>query len=212
MFGTIGDHSRRGLNWALGTCLIAICSMIAIQSWAWWHSVPRLVPPSPTGDVLPVAPLVAPRPPKSAGRLRRACFDVSTDGFQAYETAIDAGLYDRANHAAVVKMYRTTSDVVPESYRPAKVVSLGEDAISGNPDSDRAGTSHVERKNGTLRQWCRRLTRLTYAFSRSWDNLRAELAIHFEYYNPCRIHGSLRITAAGTTDHVWDLSEIIAAS
>ena len=59
-------------------------------------------------------------------------FDVSTDGFQPYETAIDAGLYDRANHAAVVKMFHTMSDVVPESYRPAKFVSVGKDAISGN--------------------------------------------------------------------------------
>lgn len=78
---------------------------------------------------------------------------------------------------------------------------------------DRAGTSHVERKNGTLRQWCKRQTRLTYAFSRSWDNLRAALALHFAYYNLCRIHGSLRITpamAAGIADHVWTLEELIA--
>jgi IS1 family transposase len=133
-------------------------------------------------------------------------FDVSTDGFQPYETAIDAGLYDRANHAAVVKMFPTVTQVVPESYRPAKFVSVGKDAISGNPDLDSAGTSHVERKNGTLRQWCKRLTRLTYAFSKSRDNLR------LAYYNLCRIHGSLRITpamAAGITDHVWELSELV---
>lgn len=41
-------------------------------------------------------------------------FDVSTDGFQPYETAIDAGLYDRANHAAVVKMFSTVTQIVPE--------------------------------------------------------------------------------------------------
>jgi IS1 family transposase len=82
-------------------------------------------------------------------------FDVSTDGFQPYETAIDAGHHDRANHAAVVKMFSTVTQVVPESYRPAKFVSVGKDAIKGNPDLDRAGTSHVERKNGTLRQWLR---------------------------------------------------------
>jgi hypothetical protein len=61
-------------------------------------------------------------------------------------------------------------------------------------------------------QWCKRLTRLTYAFSRSWDNLRAALALHFAYYNLCRIHGSLRITpamASGITDHVWTLNELI---
>lgn len=50
------------------------------------------------------------------------------------------------------KMFHATMDVIPESYRPAKFVSAGKDAISGNPDLDRAGTSHVERKNGTLRQ------------------------------------------------------------
>jgi transposase InsO family protein len=49
-------------------------------------------------------------------------------------------------------------------------------------------------------------------FSRSLDNLRAALALHFAYYNLCRIHGSLRITpamAAGITDHVWPLDELI---
>ena len=34
-------------------------------------------------------------------------FDVSTDAFQPYETAIHAGLYDRASHAQVVKLFST---------------------------------------------------------------------------------------------------------
>jgi len=141
-------------------------------------------------------------------------FDVSTDGFQPYETAIDAGLYDRANHAQVVKMFSTTTQVVPESYRPAKFVSVGKDAVSGNPDLDRAGTSHVERKNGTLRQWCKRLTRLTYAYSKKWENLQAALALHFCHYNFCRIHSALRVTPAmeaKITDHVWSIENLIAA-
>src|SRR4051794_36603020 len=49
---------------------------------------------------------------------------------------------------------------------------------------------------GTLRQWCKRLTRLTYAFSKKWENLRAALALHFAHYNFCRIHSSLRLTPA----------------
>jgi hypothetical protein len=84
--------------------------------------------------------------------------------------------------------------------------------VSGSPDLDPASTSHVERKNGTLRQWCKRLTRRTYAFSRKWDNLKAALALHFAHYNFCRVHGSLRITPAmeaGITDHVWDLAELL---
>lgn len=92
-------------------------------------------------------------------------FDVSTDAFQPYESAIDAGLYDRANHSQVVKLFSTQLDRVTESYKPAKFVSAAKDAISGNPDLDRAGTSHVERKNAMLRTWCKRLCRLTLCYS-----------------------------------------------
>ena len=59
----------------------------------------------------------------------------------------------------------------------------------------------------------KRLTRLTYAFSKKWDNLKAALALHFAHYNFCRVHGSLRITpamAAGITDHIWMIEELIA--
>jgi hypothetical protein len=76
----------------------------------------------------------------------------------------------------------------------------------------RASSSHVERKNGTLRQWCKRLRRLTYAFSKKWENLQAALALHFAAYNFWRIQGSLRITpaiAAVITDRVWTLEEVI---
>jgi hypothetical protein len=39
------------------------------------------------------------------------------------------------------------------------------------------------------------------------------LALHYMYYNFCRIHQSLRVTPAmeaGVSDHVWTLDEIIA--
>jgi len=139
-------------------------------------------------------------------------FDVSTDAFQPYESAIDAGLYDRANHSQVVKLFSNRLDRVNESYSPARFVCVQKDAVSGNPDLDRATTSHVERKNGSLRHWCKRLCRLTYAFSRKWENLRAALALHFAYYNFCRVHGSLRVTpamAANLSDHIWTIEELV---
>jgi hypothetical protein len=67
----------------------------------------------------------------------------------------------------------------------------------------------------TTAQWRKRLTRLTYAFSKKWDNLKAALALHFAHYNFCRVHGSLRITvamAAGITDHVWSLDGLIGGA
>jgi hypothetical protein len=82
------------------------------------------------------------------------------------------------------------------------------------PDYERICTSHVERQNLTMRMQIRRLTRLTNAFSKKWENLRAAIALHFAYYNFCRVHQSLRVTPAmeaGLTDHVWELKELIAA-
>lgn len=102
---------------------------------------------------------------------------------------------------------------VSDSYSPAKFVAVAKDAVSGSPDPDHAGTSHVERKNGSLRQWCKRLTRLTYSFSKSCANLHAALALHFAYYNVCSIHGSPRVasaTAPGIPDLIWTLEDLMA--
>jgi hypothetical protein len=82
------------------------------------------------------------------------------------------------------------------------------------PDYERICTSHIERQNLTMRMQIRRLTRLTNAFSKKWENLRAAVALHFAYYNFCRVHQSLRVTPAmeaGLTDHVWELTELLAA-
>ena len=60
-------------------------------------------------------------------------------------------------------------------------------------------TSHVERQTGTMRQFVKRLTGLTYAFSNKWDSLRAALAVHFAHCNFWRI-GKLRVTPAMEAD------------
>ncbi len=43
---------------------------------------------------------------------------------------------------------------------------------------------------------CRRFTRLTNAFSKKLENLKAALALHFARYNLLRIHCRLRVTPA----------------
>lgn len=83
------------------------------------------------------------------------------------------------------------------------------------PDKNRACTSHVERQNLTIRMQMRRLTRLTNAFSKKWENLWAAYCLHFAFYNFCRIHRTLRVTpamAAGVTGKVWDLADLMAAA
>jgi len=48
--------------------------------------------------------------------------------------------------------------------------------------------------------------------SKKLENLEHAVALHYMYYNFCRIHQSLRVTPAmeaAVSDHVWDLEEII---
>jgi transposase-like protein/IS1 family transposase len=139
-------------------------------------------------------------------------FDISTDAWTPYIPAIDLQLSDRANHSVVLKVYDKPEEG-RERYSPGSFVTVEKSVGSGNPDLRRACTSHVERKNGSLRQWCKRLTRLTYAFSKKKENLRAALALHFWYYDFARVHGSLRVTPAmeaRLTDHIWSLDELLA--
>jgi hypothetical protein len=60
----------------------------------------------------------------------------------------------------------------------------------------------------------RRFTRLTNAFSKKLSHLKAAVALHFAYYNFCRVHSSLRVTPAmeaGLTEHIWNLEELLCA-
>jgi hypothetical protein len=57
----------------------------------------------------------------------------------------------------------------------------------------------------------RRFTRKTNAFSKKIENHKFAVALHFIWYNFCRIHQSLRVTPAmemGLSDHVWDMQEL----
>ena len=79
-------------------------------------------------------------------------------------------------------------------------------------DPKRICTSIVERQNLTMRMQIRRLTRLTNAFSKKWDNLWAALCLHFAWYNFVRVHRSLRVTPAmqaGIADHAWGMGELL---
>ena len=141
-------------------------------------------------------------------------FQISTDGFGPYVNAIDDGLSDRVDYSQVVKVYGKEETGREARYSPGAVVETKKTPIIGAPDMKRACTSHIERQNGSLRQWCKRLTRLTYAFSKKWENLRAALALHFAYYNFVRLHKSLRVTpamAAGVADRLWSIEDLMTA-
>jgi hypothetical protein len=63
-----------------------------------------------------------------------------------------------------------------------------------------------------MRMSMRRFTRLTNAFPKKVENLMHAIALHFMYYNFCRVHQTLRVTPAmqaGLSNHVWEIEEII---
>jgi len=97
-------------------------------------------------------------------------------------------------------------------YSPSKIVRAVPTVITGNPDPNETYTSHVERQNLTMWTFLRRLTRLSLGFSKKLENLKHAIALHFAFYNFCRVHKSLRVTPAmeaGLTDHVWTLGELL---
>jgi hypothetical protein len=83
--------------------------------------------------------------------------------------------------------------------------------VAGKPNPELISTSLVERQNLTMRMSMRRFTRKTNAFSKKIENHKFAVALHFIWYNFCRIHQSLRVTPAmemGLSDHVWDMQEL----
>jgi transposase-like protein/IS1 family transposase len=139
-------------------------------------------------------------------------FQLTTDGFSPYVSAVKLLLRDRVDFAQLIKVYGTPRDG-EQRYSPAEVVDSVPVEIMGRPVMDRICTSHIERQNLSIRMGMRRMTRLTNGFSKKWENLEFAYSLWFAYYNFCRVHKTLRVTPAmeaGITDHIWTIAELIA--
>jgi IS1 family transposase len=139
---------------------------------------------------------------------------LTTDGHKVYLEAVEGAFGSAIDYAMLIKTYEGDSGRGPETrYSPAKCTGAVKQRITGDPDMDYVSTSHIERLNLTMRMSMRRFTRLTNAFSKKVDNLKANVGLHYMHYNFGRIHKSLRVTPAmeaGKADHVWSLEEIAA--
>jgi hypothetical protein len=79
---------------------------------------------------------------------------------------------------------------------PAECNATRKEIIVGNPDFRHVSTSHVERRNLTMRMSIRHFTRLTNAQSKKVENHEAAIALHYVDYNSPGVHQSLRVTPA----------------
>jgi len=139
-------------------------------------------------------------------------FQITTDGFRPYQHAVVMSLgAQHVDFAQLVKLYTNTREGEAR-YSPAECTGAKKVPIYGNPDMEKVSTSHIERHNLSIRMANRRMTRLTNAFSKSWVNHNATMAVYLMYYNFCRVHQTLRVTPAmeaGITNHVWSLRELL---
>jgi IS1 family transposase len=144
-----------------------------------------------------------------AGRLANRV-QLTTDGHRVYLDAVESAFGSEIDYSMLVKMYG--DDPKPDTrYSPGECIGCQTVGITGHPNPRYVSTSHVERQNLTMRMHMRRFTRLTNAFSKKVENHVSAVALHYMYYNFCRIHQTLRVTpamAAGVADHVWDIEEL----
>lgn len=147
-----------------------------------------------------------------ASRLKKRV-QLSTDGFKVYLTAVEEAFGSEIDYGMIVKVYGHTQDEDTRRYSPAQCIGCEKEIIQGNPDRELISTSYIERQNLTMRMSMRRFTRLTNGFSKKIENHMHAVALHYMYYNFCRIHKTLRCTPAmeaGVSKKLWSIEDIVA--
>ena len=148
-----------------------------------------------------------------SGRLSRRV-QITSDALASYPEAVESGFGSEVDYGQLVKTYGVVNlnKDAASRYSPAEVVKTERTVINGMPDVRRITTSHVEKQNHTLRMHCRRLTRLTNAFSKKFENFEAAVALNFAYYNFVKTHGAIRMTpamAAGIETSHWTVEQLV---
>jgi len=136
---------------------------------------------------------------------------LTSDGFTPYVDAVEVARGTNVDYARLVKMY-VAVHAGAGRYSPPRVSEMAPTVINGDPNPARISTSYVERRNLTIRMACRRFTRLTNAFSKKLENIRAALVLHFAHHSFVPIHRTRRVTpamAAGVTNRVWGLGDLL---
>jgi IS1 family transposase len=136
---------------------------------------------------------------------------LSSDSMSHYLHAVEESFGGDVDYGQIVKTYRAAEG--EGRYSPPQIESIRRTALVGEPGH--ISTSIIERQNLTMRMHCRRLTRLTNAFSKRVENFRAAIALHFAYYNFVKVHSSLRVTPAmalGVSSRLWKVEDLVALS
>jgi IS1 family transposase len=138
---------------------------------------------------------------------------LSSDSLRAYADAIDLGFGGEVDYGQIVKAYAAEKPLPASSrYSPPRVTSVKKWPLVGSPEICKISTSYAEKQNLTIRMHCRRLTRLTNAFSKKIENFKAAIGLHFGYYNLVKIHSTIRMTPAmalNITKNLWSIEDLV---
>ena len=136
---------------------------------------------------------------------------ITTDGLPFYLNAVDYAFGTDVDFATIVKQYAHQGH--PGRYTPGRFLGAVRATVAGKPNPRHVSTSYIERNNLTMRMHMRRFTRLTNGFSKKIEMHAHAVALHFAYYNFCKIHQTLRGTPAmqaGLTNHVWEIADLVS--
>lgn len=141
----------------------------------------------------------------------RAC--IVTDQFEAYRPAIETAFGMNADYAQLVKVPRSGRAPVREAYTPGPhIVRCETVQVQGHVPAKLVSTSFIERANATARLAVKRLNRLTLAYSKKLDNLRAMISLWVCWYNFGLRHRTLGMTpaiAAGIENRFWTVRDLL---
>ncbi len=139
-------------------------------------------------------------------------FQITTDGYKPYYHLVPEAFNGQVDFSQLVKIFGRERGASEAQYTPAQIIKIRKRVVWGHPDKNLISTSHIERCNLSIRMGVRRMTRLTNAFSKKWENHEAHLSLYFLYYNFCRVHATLKTTPAvahGLTDRVWSIERLL---
>ena len=137
---------------------------------------------------------------------------ISSDALALYTDAVERAFGAEVDYGSIVKTFTHTDLAEQRRYSPPDVLCVKRQAVKGNPVPELISTSYVEKQNHTLRMHCRRLSRLTNAFSKKFENFKAAVALHYAYYNFVKINSAVRCTpamAAGVESSVWTVADLV---
>jgi len=127
-----------------------------------------------------------------------------------FDTHCCSGNCRKVDYATETKYFAS-----PERFLPRRLIGLRRRRKIGNPDMKLVTTCHAERTNLSVRTFTRRFTRCTLSYSKKLEKLKHAVALFVWHFDFCRVHsahGKTPAQAAGLTEKVFTIAELLESA